>query len=220
MTLKLRTNSGAIPGAPYETSKLASESYIENLTDNLHLSFVDTHDHAISCDKFCGHIGSDHAVSCKHVPVWFSACINIYIYIYKYIYIYICIRTRTVKILQAMSLLLHIVVLSLSGFSSHNSKSLTLMLSTCVVSHSEFTAPYMVYLTVYLCPSISFWVCINTSSDSSLDLSPCIILRNNSYQTWSETENIHVFGALMDWVFSIYIYMKAKYMRVYHESWM
>ena len=183
---------------------------------------MDTHDHAISCDKFCGHIGSDHAVSCKHVPVWFSACINIYIYIYKYIYIYIyiCIRTRTVKILQAMSLLLHIVVLSLSGFSSHNSKSLTLMLSTCVVSHSEFTAPYMVYLTVYLCPSISFWVCINTSSDSSLDLSPCIILRNNSYQTWSETENIHVFGALMDWVFSIYIYMKAKYMRVYHESWM
>ena len=131
----------------------------------------------------------------------------IYIYIYKYIYIYICIRTRTVKILQAMSLLLHIVVLSLSGFSSHNSKSLTLMLSTCVVSHSEFTAPYMVYLTVYLCPSISFWVCINTSSDSSLDLSPCIILRNNSYQTWSETENIHVFGALMDWVFSIYIYI-------------
>ena len=92
----------------------------------------------------------------------------------------------------------YIVVLSLSlslGIP-HNSKSLTVCYQH-VVSHSKFTAPYMVYLTVYLCRGISFWV--YTSSDSSLDLSPLIILRENLYIRHEEKEkNVHLFGAVMD----------------------
>ena len=83
----------------------------------------------------------------------------------------------------------YIVVLSLSLSLSlgipHNSKSLTVCYQH-VVSHSKCTAPYMVYLTVYLCWGISFWV--YTSSDSFFDLSPLIILRENLYQTWRERE--------------------------------
>jgi len=97
-----------------------------------------------------------------------------------------------------MSLLLHSgsLSLSLSLGIPHNSKSLTVCYQH-VVSHSKFTAPYMVYLTVYLCRGISFWV--YTSSDSSLDLSPLIILRENLYIRHEEKEkNVHLFGALMD----------------------
>ena len=132
---------------------------------------------------------------------------------------YICIRTRTVKILQAMSLLLHSgsLSLSLSLGIPHNSKSLTVCYQH-VVSHSKFTAPYMVYLTVYLCRGISFWV--YTSSDSSLDLSPLIILRENLYQTWREREKCSfVWG--IDGLSVFYIWVQNKWdftMRVDCES--
>ena len=138
---------------------------------------------------------------------------------------YICIRTRTVKILQAMSLLLHSgsLSLSLSLGIPHNSKSLTVCYQH-VVSHSKCTAPYMVYLTVYLCWGISFWV--YTSSDSFFDLSPLIILRENLYQTWRERETcsfawgIDGLSVFYIWVQNIWEFtMRVDSVRVYHGSW-
>ena len=138
---------------------------------------------------------------------------------------YICIRTRTVKILQAMSLLLHSGSLSLSPSLGipHNSKSLTVCYQH-VVSHSKCTAPYMVYLTVYLCWGISFWV--YTSSDSFLICPHLSFWEKTCIRHEEKEKHVHLLGALMDWAFSIYeckIYESLPWeltVRVYHESWL
>ena len=138
---------------------------------------------------------------------------------------YICIRTRTVKILQAMSLLLHSGSLSLSPSLSAfliiqnlsqyviNMWSLTVNAQhhTWYISQYTFVGaslfgcihPLIVFL---ICPHLSFWekTCIRHEE---------------------KEKHVHLLGALMDWAFSIYeckIYeftMRVDSVRVYHGSW-
>ena len=117
---------------------------------------------------------------------------------------YICIRTRTVKILQAMSLLLHSGSLSLSPSLSAfliiqnlsqyviNMWSLTVNAQhhTWYISQYTFVGaslfgcihPLIVFL---ICPHLSFWekTCIRHEE---------------------KEKHVHLLGALMDWAFSIY----------------
>ena len=139
---------------------------------------------------------------------------------------YICIRTRTVKILQAMSLLLHSGSLSLSPSLSAfliiqnlsqyviNMWSLTVNAQhhTWYISQYTFVGaslfgcihPLIVFL---ICPHLSFWekTCIRHEE---------------------KEKHVHLLGALMDWAFSIYeckIYESLPWeltVRVYHESWL
>ena len=90
------------------------------------------------------------------------------------------------------------------------------MLSTCGLSHSKCTAPYMVYLTVYLCWGISFWV--YTSSDSFFWSVPTYHFERKLVSDMKRKRNMFI--CLGHWWIERFLYMSAKYMRVYHESWL
>ena len=130
---------------------------------------------------------------------------------------YICIRTRTVKILQAMSLLLHSGSLSLSP--SLSAFLIIQNLSQYVINMWSLTVNaqhHTWYISQYTFVGASLFGCIH----------PLIVFW--SVPTYHFERKLvsdmkrkrNMFICLGHWWIERFLYMSAKYMRVYHESWL